>query len=105
MTITKTDKKKHKWSKKYTQSIKISNFQHYLWNKDTPELRIFWVFPANPRVQTLQLKFRGIVLFNGKLIKNVGDSIMNSSAPWSYNGKFVCTPGLAGENPHLLSSG
>ena len=44
-------------------------------NRDTSELRIFEVFPANPWVQTnLQLKLCGIALSNGKFIKHVGHS-------------------------------
>ena len=52
--------------------------------RDTPELRIFWVFPANLGVQTnfsVQLKLHGIALINGNFIKHVGHSIMNSRTP------------------------
>ena len=52
-------------------------------NRDTPELRIFWVFQANPggANKLLQLKLCGIALINGKVIIHVGHSIMNSRTP------------------------
>ena len=73
-------------------------------NRATLELRIhvFGVFPANPGVQT---KFRDIALINGRFIKLFGHSIMKGSAPWSNNGKSLLVYRLAGENPHLPSSG
>ena len=52
-------------------------------NRDTPEKRIFWVFQANPRVQTnfLQLKLCGIALIIGIFIKHISHSIMNDRTP------------------------
>ena len=45
-------------------------------NRVTPELRIFWLFLANPGVQ---INVRDIAQINGKYIKHVG------GAPRSYN--------------------
>ena len=49
----------------------------------TPDLNIFWVFPANPLWGTnklLQLILRCVALINGKYIKHVCYSILNVSA-------------------------
>ena len=53
----------------------------------------------------LQLKLRGIALINGKYIKHIGYAIVNNSAHSVAMTVKVCTLGIAGENPHLPSSG
>ena len=66
-------------------------------NRDAPELRKFWVFPANPEEinKLLQLKYHAIAQI-------IGCMVVHREA---ITVKFVWTPGLAGKNPHLLSSG
>ena len=52
-------------------------------NRDTPELRIFCVFPANPGCSNkiLQLKLCGITQILMVNISNMLVTIMNGSAP------------------------
>ena len=62
-----------KWLTSYLTLASINvNFYSRI-NSETLELRIFWIFPANPGVQT---KFCGIAQINGKFIKQVNYSFM-----------------------------
>ena len=71
---------------------RLSEISHVS-NRDTPELRIFWIFPANPGVQTFTVKILWYcTVTNDKYIIHVGHSIVNNSAPWSYNSKCFFVP-------------
>ena len=59
----------------YLKLINFSKIQAiFLYNRFTPELKIFWVFPANPWVGTIN------ALINGKYFKHVANSFLNVNA-------------------------
>ena len=58
-----------------------------LLNRVTPELRKFWVFPANPGVQINFYSYNVVLLH-----KLIGHFIMFGGALWSCNGKSLFVP-------------
>ena len=63
----------------------------------TLELRIFWVFPANPACtnKLLLLKLRGIALIDGNYIRYIGHCIINGLHREAITIKVCLTPRIS----------
>ena len=76
--------------KKVLNSIDENEKSIHIIYRDTPEYTVVWAFGTN---KLLLLKLRSITQINGKyIIHAIGHSIVNGSAPWSYNGKCLFVP-------------